>query len=113
MIFPYIISKVLAVDIPSVPGKVYDIPNPLCKGATNCTIVGILEQISVYLLWIGAPITAIMIIYGAFQMMTAGGNPEQFKKGSKTLLYAAVGYGIILVAWGVVSLVKELLSVPD
>ena len=108
MNFPDIISKVFAQ---TPQGTTIKIDNPLCSGA-GCTIMGILEKISLYLLWIGAPIVTIMIIYGAFQILTAGGKPEQAKKGGQTILYAAIGYDIILVSWGVVSLVKELLGVP-
>lgn len=105
MQFPAIISTVFAQNL------VVKIDNPLCSGSTTCTLISILEQISLYLLWIGAPITTIMIIYGAFQMLTAGGDPAKFKSGSHTVLYAAIGYGIILISWGLVSLTKELLGV--
>jgi len=113
MQLPNLISKVFGATSGgsnSGGGTTINIPNPLCGGSTNCTIVAILEQISIYLLWIGAPIATIMIIYGAFQILTAAGDPTKVKTGSKTILYAAIGYGVILISWGVISLVKELLG---
>ena len=101
------ISKVFAQ---TPQGTTITIPNPLCGGSPNCDLIDILEKISVYLLVIAAPIVAIMIIYGAFQILTAGGDPTKAKTGGKTILYAAIGYGVILISWGVISLVKELLG---
>ena len=44
-----------------------DIKNPLCPSdPSGCTVISILEKISGYLIILGAPILAIMIIYGAF-----------------------------------------------
>ena len=108
MQLPNLISRVLAQ---TPQGTTITIPNPLCSGGTSCTIIGILEKISIYLLVIGAPVATIMIIYGAFQILTAGGDSAKAKKGGQTILYAAIGYGVILISWGVISLVKELLGV--
>src|SRR3989344_4024033 len=93
-------------------GQSISIINPLCPGSpTSCTVITILEKISGYLIILGAPILAIMIIYGAFLIMTAGGDPKKVTDGTHSIVYSAVGYGIVLVAWGIVSLTKELLTV--
>lgn len=82
------------------------IKNPLAAD----TITGVLDSIMTYLILIGAPIVAIMIIYGGFQILTAGGTPEKFSTGRKTILYAVVGYGIILISKGVTLILKQLLG---
>ena len=41
--------------------------------------------------------------------MTAGGKEEQFKKGSKTLLYGVIGFAIILAAEGLIKLLEAIL----
>lgn len=105
----FLIKKALANGGGVNPGGIV-IPNPICAGGGNCTITDILEKIVGYLILIGAPITAIMVIYGAFQILTAGGDPEKFKTGKNTIIYAAVGYGIILISFGIISLIKELLG---
>ena len=88
------------------------IDNPLCpSNPSGCTVISILEKISGYLIILGAPILAIMIIYGAFLIMTAGGDPKKVTDGTHSIVYSAVGYAIVLVAWGIVSLTKELLTV--
>jgi|SRR3989344_1267119 len=82
------------------------IPNPLKAD----TITGVLDSIMTYLIMVGAPIVAIMVIYGGFQILTAGGTPEKFTTGRKTILYAVIGYGIIIISKGVTLILKQLLG---
>lgn len=89
------------------PGKTC-LPNPL--GETQ-TVRQLIEEIVTWLRDLGAPIAAVVIIYGAFQILTAGGDPEKFATGKKTILYAVIGYGIIFVGWGIVKIIERLLSV--
>jgi len=74
------------------------------------TIIDVLQRITNFLILIGAPIATIMVLYGAFQMLTAGANAEQFRKGTQTILYAAIGYGIVLIGSGIISIVKQLIT---
>lgn len=55
------------------------------------------------------PIVAIMVLVGGFQIMFAGGNPEKASQGRKTVLYAVIGYAIILISTGVVSIIRSIL----
>ncbi|MBI2036927.1 MAG: hypothetical protein HYT14_01030 [Candidatus Liptonbacteria bacterium] len=82
------------------------IPNPLAADS----ITGVLDSIMTYFIMIGAPIVAIMVIYGGFQILTAGGEPEKFTTGRKTILYAVIGYGIIIISKGVTLILKQLLG---
>lgn len=91
---------------PCPEGKVC-LPNPL--GSTS-TVDSLLRRIVNWLVTVAAPIAAIMIIYGAFQMLFAGGDPEKFGTGRKTILYAVVGYGIIFIGWGLVFIIEKLLT---
>lgn len=68
-------------------------------------------NILTFLITIGAAIMAILVAIGGFQMMTAAGDPEKFSKGKKTLIYAAVGFAVLILAQGAVSLVKSILAV--
>lgn len=62
------------------------------------------------LFMIAVPIVSIMVLWGGFQILTAGGDPEKFGNGKKTILYAVVGFAVVLVAQGVVFIIKELLA---
>lgn len=91
---------------PSAGGGGVSIPNPIGAG----TFQELVERIARYLFEIGIPIAVIMILYAAFLYMTAGGSEEKISKAHKALTYAIVGLAILFLAWGITSLVKELLG---
>lgn len=78
----------------------------------GATIEGLLERIIRWLRNIAAPIAAGMIIYGAYQMLFAAGDPEKFKVGRQTILYTVIGYAIIWIGWGITKIIEEFLSTP-
>ena len=41
-------------------------------------------------------------------MLFAGGDPEKFKSGKMTILYAAIGYAIILISKTIASIIKSI-----
>ena len=85
-----------------IPGS--GIENPL----NFDTLTDLLIAVSKWLFKIAIPIVTIMILYGAFQMLTAAGNPEQFSKGKRTILYAIIGLVVVLIASGIPDLIKQL-----
>ena len=83
------------------------LPNPL--GETE-TIPQLLEQIVRFLRDIASPIVAIVVIYGAFQILFAAGDPEKFATGKKTILYAVIGYAIIWIGWGIAKIIEDFIG---
>ena len=59
---------------------------------------------------VAIPLTAIMVLVGAFQMTTSAGDPEKVSKGRKTLLYAAIGFLVALIATGITSVIKSVIT---
>ena len=53
----------------------------------------------------------VLIIYGGYLWMTAGGNDEQIAKAKQVLLNATVGLIIILSAYGIVIFVMRILGI--
>ena len=88
-------------------GPEISLPNPL--GETE-TIPQLLEQIVRFLRDIASPIVAIVVIYGAFQILFAAGDPEKFATGKKTILYAVVGYAIIWIGWGIAKIIEDFIG---
>lgn len=84
------------------------LPNPLSSGNVFELLNKILNGIIIY---IAPPIFALMILIGAFQILFAGGNPEKFALGRRIILYAVIGYGILLIATGISAIIKNLLGV--
>jgi hypothetical protein len=82
------------------------LPNPLGEGTT---LIGLIEKITRWGFTFAIAVVPIIVVVGAFQMLTAAGNPEKFAKGQKTVLYAVIGLVIMAAATGIVSLVESLL----
>jgi hypothetical protein len=81
------------------------LPNPL--SAQSFTAVA--NDVTGFLFTIAVPLTAIMAIIGGFQMITAAGDPEKFSSGRKTLMYAVIGFAIVVLAGGIVSIIEHIL----
>ena len=92
---------------PPSPSRPLSLPNPLGEGAS--TIPQLLERIAKFLVLLAAPLVAIMVLFGAYQMLFAAGDPEKFGTGKKTILYVVIGYAIILIAWGVTGIIESVL----
>lgn len=72
-------------------------------GVINNIIIGLRDTIA-------PPLVAIAVLYGGFLMLFASGDPEKFQKGKKAILYAMVGYAIILIAGGITSLIYDIIG---
>lgn len=68
----------------------------------------VVTKVANFLQIIALPIAVIMVLIGAFQMMTSAGDPEKFSKGRNTILYAAIGVFVVLIAGGIVSIIQSL-----
>ena len=86
-------------------GGPVSLPNPL--GVES--IPELLNNIAGYLIYISIPVVTIMIVYGAFQILTAAGSPEKFKSGKQTIVYAIIGFIIVILAKGITALIEEIL----
>ena len=87
--------------------------NPLGtnKDGSQKTLIDILASVFKVLQYLMFAVVPIFVVIGAFQMIFAAGNPEKFATGQKTILYAVIGLVIILVANGLVAIVKSILTV--
>lgn len=72
--------------------------------------VNLLQGIVGWLIAVAIPIAALMILIGGYQIMFAGGNPEKVNTGKRTILYAVVGFSIIALAWGFITIIQQLLG---
>ncbi|MCR4328032.1 MAG: hypothetical protein NUV53_00760 [Patescibacteria group bacterium] len=80
--------------------------NPL--GADNLQTM--IANVAPALIAIAAPIATIMVLYGAFLMITSAGNEERISTGRKTILYAAVGFLAVLLASSVVPVIMSIFN---
>lgn len=95
----------------SIPGsgrtQTIILPNPL-KATSFAELT---NRITNWLLIIGAPILVLMIIIGAFQIMTGAGNPENITKGRHTITWAIIGYALLLISSGITLIIEQLLGI--
>lgn len=100
--------------IPTTPEGALSIRNPLgfeCQPGEACIVELINSIISTLVIKIAPPIVAIMILYGAYQLLTGAGDEKKIESGKKTLKYVVIGYLIALLALGVSSIIKDFLDV--
>jgi len=91
---------------PCPPGVIC-LDNPLGAGSTPTTI---LNNVLDFLIIAGGIIVTIMVVIGAFQMLFAGGDPEKFSTGRRTIIYTVIAYAIIFVARGISSVIRDILT---
>jgi len=96
---------------PPPPG---DGNNPVSITITNPLqaedICGVLKAIVDFLVLVGAPVATAMILYGAYQILFAQGKTEKLMEGKNTILWTFVGYGLILIGWGFVFVINDVLG---
>ncbi|MEM1312278.1 MAG: hypothetical protein AAGF07_02325 [Patescibacteria group bacterium] len=73
-------------------------------------IVNFVLTIVRFLIFIGAAIAVAFIVVGGYYMITSNGNPEQYKKGLNTLLYAVIGLIVSIISVTIVALVGSLVT---
>jgi len=83
-----------------------EIPNPL----KTKSIAELIDRIVNYIIGIATVIFPLIIIYGAFQLLTTGGDMEKVITARKTILYAVIGYILILISKGITMIVAQFLG---
>lgn len=89
-------------------GNVITLPNPLGEGTTFTSLLN--NFYNFLALQLGPVVVAIMVIIGAYQILFAGGDPEKFRVGKRTIIYTAIAYGILLLAGGLASIIKDFFT---
>lgn len=80
--------------------------NPLSCDNIGC----VLEKIIDAIFKISIPITVLMILIGAFQILTAGGQEEKFKEGKNTIKWAIIGFALVILSGGFVNIILDILG---
>lgn len=78
--------------------------NPM---GSRTNIVDILGDIIAGVMGIVGSLTLLAFVVGGFLWLTAAGNAEQVKKGTQTMLWAAVGVFIIFSSYAILNLVLQ------
>lgn len=82
------------------------IPNPL--GMSD--IFTLLDRIMGFIFLFSIPVAIIMLMYAGFMYMTSAGNPKNIPNVSKIIQYTLIGFIIVLLAKGIIYVVKDVLT---
>lgn len=83
------------------------LPNPLGDGTTA---QGVVTEIINFVFVLTTPICALMVLWGGFNIMTSAGDPEKYKTGVNTIIYAAVGFLVVLLANSVAPVIQNVIK---
>ena len=84
------------------------IENPL----GNQTITDVLNRIIDYIFYIAViAIAPIIYIFAGYKFLTAMGDPEKINLAKRMLIWTTIGLIVIILAKGLVVLLKEILSI--
>jgi hypothetical protein len=100
-------TNVVHAQISSGTTQLYD---PLDSTGDN-PLEELLQRIISYLTMIAAPIITVMVLWGGIQILIAQDNVTKYKKGLDTVKHAAIGAAIVILADGILLVVKGFLTV--
>lgn len=83
----------------------------ICNPLQACEFEEIIDNIIDFIFKIAIALAPLMIVIGAFYIMTAGGDTNRVTTGKNIILYTLIGFAIILLAKGLVAVIKQLLGV--
>ncbi|MDA1337711.1 MAG: pilin [bacterium] len=81
----------------------------LINPISSTTLPELLENVLNFLFGLSIVVLPIIILYGGFLMLTAGGEPEKISKSRTILLWAVVAFAIILLARGLPTVLRGIL----
>lgn len=82
------------------------IENPL-KAESFEELIGNLID---FIFWVAVVIVPLIIIVAGFYFLTAAGNPERVSTAKRIIFWSAVGFTIVLLAKGIISVIKQIIS---
>ncbi len=85
----------------------FHVPEALA-GKTDLLITG--QEIVNWILGFVGTVAFLMIIWGAFTLLTAAGNADRIKKGKMAILYAVIGIVIIALSYSASMFLADNLS---
>jgi hypothetical protein len=74
------------------------------------TVQDLFDNIYRYAFVFGSIVAVAVTMWGAFQILTSGGDPKGYQKGLQTIKWVMIGYAILLLSGGITSLVKIILG---
>ena len=87
-------------------GTSVELPNPLGIG----TIGDLMNKIIDGLILFATPVVVAVVIWAAYLFISSRGEPDKITQARNALLYAILGYAILLLAKGIGVIISNFLS---
>jgi len=71
----------------------------------------LIDAIIKFIFYIAVVVTPLMVIIGAFYILTAAGDPKKIGTGKNVVIYTLIGLAIILLARGLIAMIESLIGV--
>lgn len=97
----------LGLVLPTFLSAQITIENPLKAK----TFEELISNIINFIFYLAIALVPLMVIIGAFYILTAGGEEKKVTTGKNIIFYAIIGFAIILLAKGLVAVIKDILGV--
>jgi len=71
----------------------------------------IIENLINFIFQIAVLLAPLMIIIGAFLLVTSGGSISRVERAKNIITWTLIGFAIILLAKGIITVIKEILEI--
>jgi hypothetical protein len=88
--------------------KCTNLDNPLASKTTEVPVI--IGKIIQFALSLMGSITLLMFVWGGFQWLSSAGNAEKIKKGSQTMIWAAIGVMLVLSSYIILTTYLDYLT---
>jgi len=79
----------------------------ICNPLQACDIQELIDIIINFIFYVALAIVPLMVLIGAFYILTAAGDPKRVETGKKIILYTVIGFAIILFARGLIAAIRH------
>jgi len=81
----------------------------ICNPLQACDFTELINNIIGFIFTIAVTLAPLMIIIGAFYILTAGASPQRVEAGKNIILYTLIGFTVILLSRALVYTIQNIL----
>jgi len=71
----------------------------------------LIDAIIQFIFYIAVVVAPLMVIIGAFYLLTAGGDPKKIGTGKNIIVYTMIGLAIVMLARGLIAMIESIIGV--
>ncbi len=71
----------------------------------------LIDAIIDFIFYIAVVVAPLMIIIGAFYLLTAAGDPKKIGTGKNIIIYTLIGLAIVMLARGLLAMIESIIGV--